>query len=161
MANARNRIKTVAEIVKIAKNARSLGKKVVTTNGAFDLLHVGHLRNLELAKSLGDILIVGVNSDASVRKNKGNGRPIVPERERAEMVAALKPVDYVFIFGDQTPTRWLKKISPDVHVKGADRNPKQIVERNVLKKIGAKLSFARYHKGKSTTAIIEKIKKLN
>ena len=150
-------LKTLAKIVKIARRAQKQGKKIVTTNGCFDLLHIGHVRSLKFAKSLGDILIVGVNSDLSVRANKGPLRPIIPEKERAEILAALEAVDYVFIFSDKTPVGWLKKIRPDIHVKGADRSLRQIVERAVLKKIGAKLVFAPIVKGKSTTELIKKL----
>ena len=149
-------VKSLASIIKIAETARRRGKKIVTTNGCFDLLHVGHVRNLKFAKSLGDILIVGINSDSSTRKNKGPSRPIVPEKERAEVLAALETVDYVFIFGDKTPIGWLKKIGPKIHVKGADRKLAQIIERDTLKKIGAQLIFAPYHKGKSTSSLIKK-----
>lgn len=155
------KIKHLGEIVKIAARAKKKKLKIVTTNGCFDILHVGHIRNLRFAKSFGDILIVGINSDGSVRKNKGANRPIVPAQERAEILAALADVDYIFIFNDTTPIPWLKKIKPDVHIKGADRNLKQIVERGVLKKIGARLALAPYHKGKSTTALIKKIASYN
>src|SRR3989338_3393543 len=103
-------IKKFSEILKIARKAKRQGLKIVTTNGVFDLLHIGHIRNLEFAKSLGDILIVGVNSDASVRAYKGKNRPIVPEIERALIVASLKSVDYVFIFEEKDPISWLKEI---------------------------------------------------
>lgn len=154
-------VTTLDNIIKIVKKVKRQGLKVVTTNGAFDILHVGHVRNLEFAESFGDILIVGVNSDKSVRANKGPGRPIVRERERAQMVGALKSVDYVFIFNEKTPISWLKKLKPDIHVKGRDRTIDQIVEKDVLKKIGAKFVFAPFIKGQSSTKIIEKIKKLN
>jgi len=152
------KIKSLGEIVKIAKLARDKGLKVVTTNGCFDLIHVGHIRNLERAKSLGDILIVGINSDNSVKKLKGKSRPIVAAKERAEVIGALSPVDYVFIFGDLAPTNWIAKIKPDIHVKGGDRKIHEIVERHILKKIGAKLIFLPIIKGSSTSALIEKIK---
>lgn len=158
MKNAK--IKNLAQIIKIAVAAKRRGKKIVTTNGCFDLLHVGHVRNLKFAKSLGGILIVGINSDSSVRKNKGPVQPIVHEKERAEVLSALEAVDYVFIFKDETPVHWLEKIKPDIHVKGSDRKISQIVERNILKKIGAKLVLAPYYKGKSTSSIISRVAKL-
>ena len=157
----RHKIKTIREIARIAEKAKRGGKVVVTTNGCFDILHIGHIRNLEKAKSQGDILIVGLNSDASVKRNKGKSRPLMPARERAEIVAALGAVDYVFIFGDLTPNRWLAKIKPDVHIKGADRKLAQIVERDVLRRIGAKLILIPHYKRKSTTRLIEKIKKFS
>jgi len=153
------KIKSLSEIAKIAKRARDRGLKVVTTNGCFDLIHVGHIRNLERAKSLGDVLIVGINSDNSVRKLKGKNRPIVAAKERAEVVGSLSSVDYVFIFGDLAPTRWLAKVKPNIHIKGGDRKIHEIVERHLLKKIGAKLIFLPIRKGSSTSALIEKIKK--
>lgn len=154
---ASGKIKTIAAIVKIAEAAKHQGKVVVTTNGCFDLLHIGHVRNLEKAKSLGDLLIVGVNSDKSVRKNKGSSRPIVPEKERAEVLAGLKAVDYVFIFNEQTPIPWLKKLKPNIHVKGRDRTPKGIIERGVVEKNNGHIVLVTYIKGKSTTNIIKKV----
>lgn len=153
------KIKSLGEIAKIAKRAKDKGLKVVTTNGCFDLIHVGHIRNLERAKSLGDVLIVGINSDNSVRKLKGKNRPIITAKERAEVVGSLSSVDYVFIFGDLAPTRWLAKVKPNIHVKGGDRKIREIVERHILKKIGARLIFLPIRKGNSTSALIEKIKK--
>ena len=148
------------EIIAIARRARTKGQTVVTTNGAFDVIHVGHVRNLEVAKRCGDILIVGINSDASVKRYKGKNRPIIQAHERAEIIATLKPVDYVFIFESDTPIPWLKKIRPHVHAKGADRKISEIIEKPTLDEIGAKLVRIPYHKGKSTTAIIDKIKRL-
>ncbi len=159
------KVKKLTEILRVVRNAKRRGLKVVTTNGAFDLIHVGHVRNLEFAKSLGDILIVGVNSDASVRAYKGPKRPIMGEHERAEIVASLKPVDHVFIFGDKNPIPWLKKIKPDFHVKGAEWGNaanskwkiKKVVELPTLKKIGARLVFAPFFRGRSSTNLIAKI----
>lgn len=153
------KVKTLAEIAKIAKRAKDKGLKVVTTNGCFDLIHVGHIRNLERAKSLGDVLIVGINSDNSARKLKGKNRPIITAKERAEVIGSLSSVDYVFIFGDLAPTRWLAKVKPNIHVKGGDRKLCEILERHILEKIGAKLIFLPIVKGKSTSALIEKIKR--
>ena len=132
----------------------------MTTNGAFDLLHIGHVRNLQIAKSAGDILIVGVNSDRSVRTHKDKTRPIVPEMERAEVIAALEAVDYVFIFSAPDPIPWLKKIKPNVHAKGADRTIDQMVESSVVKKHGGKILRVPYLKGHSTSNIIKRIKSL-
>lgn len=160
-------VTTLNNIIKIAKKAKKQGLKIVTTNGAFDLLHIGHIRNLEFAKSLGDVLIVGINSDASVRAYKGKNRPIMREFDRAEIVASLKPVDYVFIFSDKNPIAWLKKIRPHFHVKGGEWKQaktskwkiKKVVELPTLKKMGAKFVYAPFIKGKSSTNILEKIKK--
>ncbi|MBI2033725.1 MAG: adenylyltransferase/cytidyltransferase family protein [Candidatus Liptonbacteria bacterium] len=153
------KVRSLGEIAKIAKRAKDKGLKVVTTNGCFDLIHVGHIRNLERARSLGDVLIVGINSDSSVKKLKGKNRPIITAIERAEVIGSLSSVDYVFIFADLAPTRWLAKVKPDVHVKGGDRKIHEIPERHLLKKIGAKLIFLPIRKGRSTSALIEKIKK--
>ncbi len=155
--NSADKIKSICAAARIAAAAQRRGKTVVTTNGCFDIIHVGHIKNLEHAKSLGDILIVGVNADASVRKNKGPRRPIVPARERVKVVAALGAVDYVFIFKEKTPISWLRKIKPNIHTKGADRKLSQIIEKDALRKIGAKLILVPHYKGKSTTAIIQKI----
>lgn len=161
------KIKSLEEIAKITKEAKKKGLRVVTTNGTFDILHVGHLKTFEIAKSYGDILIAGVNSDSSVRAYKGDGRPIVGEKDRAAMVAGLEVVDYVFIFNSPDPRPWLKKIHTNVHVKGGDwKNPDKsriistIVEAPLLKAKGARLVLVNIVPGKSTTSLIEKIKKL-
>lgn len=151
------RILSLPDVVHFAKRARKNGQTIVTTNGCFDILHVGHVRYLSFAKKLGDVLIVGINSDDSVRKLKGIGRPICPERERAEVVGSLTPVDAVFIFDDTTPIRWLKVLKPDVHVKGADRSMKEIVERKAVESGGGRVVLAPYHKGRSTTAVIRTV----
>ncbi len=155
--SARQKIKTLKEIVAIVKRARQRGLKVVTTNGCFDLLHVGHIRNLKKAKSLGDLLVVGVNSDASVRAYKNSSRPIVPAKERAEVLAALETVDYVFVFNERTPIGWIKKLKPNVHVKGRDRAPEEIVEKEVVEINGGRVVLVPYVKGKSTTEILKRI----
>ena len=144
---------------KIAATARRTGKKVVTTNGCFDIIHVGHVRNLEAARKLGDILILGVNSDRSVKKNKGDLRPIVPAHERAEGLAALMCVDYVFIFRDKSPIPWLRKIRPSIHVKGkgSERSLAFAPEKQVVEEGGGRMHLAPQTKGRSTTNIIETI----
>lgn len=153
------KIKSLAEIVAIARRAKRAGKRIVTTNGAFDLLHVGHVHNLQKARAAGDILIVGINSDQSVRTHKDRTRPIIPARERAEVVAALHAVDYVFIFRTPNPIPWLEKIRPDVHAKGADRTHREMPEAAAVGKYGGKIARIPYLKNHSTTAIIEKIKR--
>lgn len=155
----RSRAKVLAlrEVLRLAKAAKAAKKTVVTTNGCFDILHVGHVRYLEEAKGHGDILIVGVNSDASVRANKGPTRPINTELERAELIASLKPVDAVFIFGETTPHAWLAKIKPHVHVKGADRKIHEIVEKDIVEQHGGRIVLARVVQGKSTTNIVRKL----
>lgn len=150
----------LSEAVRIAEKLRKAKKKIVTTNGCFDILHVGHARSFAMAKKLGDVLMVGINSDASVRVNKGTSRPIVPEKERAELVASLAVVDYVFIFGSKTPTPWLSKIKPAVHVKGSDRQIEEIPERHVIEKNGGKLVLIPHTGKHSTSGIINKIREL-
>ncbi len=157
MKKKTNEIKSLAAVVRFSAAERRKGKKIVTTNGCFDIIHVGHTRALRNAKALGDILIVGINSDKSVRAIKGNNRPVVPERERAEVIAALKPVDAVFVFGDKDPRKWLAKVRPDIHAKGNDRTMDEIVERDVVERFGGKVVLLRSWKGGSTTDIIKKI----
>ncbi len=139
------------------QQCRQLGKRIVTTNGCFDVLHVGHLRYLQAAKEQGDVLVILLNSDTSVQQLKGENRPIVPEEERAEILAALTCVDYVTLFEAKTPVSLLKQIRPDVHVKGGEYDPKTLPEAPVLEAMGAKLTFIPMVAGRSTTSIIERI----
>ena len=134
-------------------------KTVVFTNGVFDLLHPGHVRYLQQARLLGDALIVGVNSDRSVRSIKGEGRPITPESERAEILAALKPVDAVVLFDDDTPHALIRKLQPDVLVKGADWGEESIIGRDVVEARGGKVVRVPFATGYATTRIIQKIRK--
>ncbi|MBI2610918.1 D-glycero-beta-D-manno-heptose 1-phosphate adenylyltransferase [Candidatus Kaiserbacteria bacterium] len=152
-------VATLAEIARFVRAVRARGKKIVTTNGCFDLLHVGHIRYLEWAKRHGDVLIVGVNSDTSVRRLKGPTRPVTPQKERAEIVASLRAVDAAFIFNESTPKKWLAKLKPDVHVKGADRSMNEIIERDVVEKYGGCVLLAPHIKGRSTTSLLKRIKK--
>ncbi len=140
---------------------RKKGKKVVFTNGCFDIIHAGHVRYLAKARSLGDILVVGLNSDESVRTIKGTERPIVPEKERAEVLSALRCVDYVVIFNEPTPLRLITALKPDILVKGSDWASHEIVGGDVVKKSGGRVSRIRLLKGRSTTNIIKKILKLH
>lgn len=132
-------------------------KKIVFTNGCFDILHVGHKRYLQQAATLGDILVVGVNSDDSVKRLKGSERPINPEQDRAEMLCAMKFVDYVVIFTEDTPYELIKKIQPDVLVKGGDYKPEEVVGRDIVEARGGRLELIKFVDGKSTTNIINKI----
>ena len=154
------KIKTLLEILKIVQHSKRIGLKIVTTNGCFDLLHVGHVRNLKMAKTHGDLLIVGINSDASVRMNKDSTRPIIHEKERAELIAALEFVDYVFIFKTKTPIPWLTKVKPAIHVKGSDRTLHQIPERLIVEKHGGIIVLVPHTKKHSTSAIVKKIQSL-
>ena len=139
-------------------DARARGKRVVFTNGVFDLLHPGHVRYLKAARALGDVLVVGVNSDRSVRANKGPSRPIMPERERAEVLEALAVVDAAVIFDEETPQAIIDRLKPDVLVKGADWAADAIVGRETVEARGGKVVRVPVEAGWSTSAIIEKAK---
>ena len=138
---------------------RASGKTVVFTNGVFDLLHVGHLRYLQHARSLGDALLVGVNSDRSVRHIKGPGRPISPEAERAEVVEALACVDGVVIFDEETPRDLILAIQPDVLVKGADWAADAIVGRDIVEARGGRVVRVAIEPGHSTTKLVDRIRR--
>lgn len=149
------------EAVTRVRDLKQQGKRVVFTNGCFDLLHPGHTRYLEEARKLGDVLVVAVNSDRSVRALKGAGRPVVPEAERAEMLAALRAVDYVTIFDDPTPGPLIARMLPQVLVKGADWGPDEIVGREEVEAAGGRVVSMAVVPGYSTSALIEKIKSLS
>ena len=145
------------ELAHLLQEAKAAGKVVVTTNGCFDVLHLGHLRYLQAARALGDLLVVAVNSDSSVRQLKGQHRPLVPESERAEMLAGLECVDYVVIFPEFTPISLLSELKPNVHVKGGDYTVEQLVEREVVEANGGKVVVGLNVPGKSTTNLIQVI----
>ena len=145
------------QLTGIINRAKARSKTVVTTNGCFDVLHVGHLRYLQEAQELGDLLVVGVNSDASVQALKGENRPILPEGERAEMVAGLECVDYVTIFPELDPTALLSVLKPNIHVKGGDYTIEEVVEREVVEANGGKVIVGLNVPGKSTTDLIRTI----
>ena len=151
---------TVAEAAAWARAVRSAGKRVVFPNGVFDLLHPGHVRYLKAARAEGDALIVAVNSDRSVRANKGPSRPMTSEAERAEILAALTCVDAVLIFDEETPDAIVRAIQPDVLVKGADWAADAIVGRDTVEARGGRVVRMPVEQGWSSSAIIEKIKKL-
>ncbi len=151
-----NKLKTLDQIKEIAETAKNQNKRIVTTNGCFDIFHAGHASLLTKAKRLGDILIVGLNSDTSIKRIKP-GRPIVPENERATVLAALESVDYIVLFQEDTPHNYLKAVKPHIHVKGTDRSIDQIIEKDILEKLGAELKLIQITEGVSTTNIIEKI----
>ena len=146
------------EALALVDRLRAAGRTVVFTNGVFDLLHVGHLRYLQQARELGDALIVGLNSDRSVRANKGESRPVTPEAERAEILEALACVDGVVVFDEETPHDLIAAIQPDVLVKGADWAEDAIVGRDLVEARGGRIVRVPLEAGKSTTAIIEYIK---
>ena len=144
-------------ILRFARDKRN-GRKLVFTNGCFDLLHPGHVRSLEQARGFGDALLVGLNSDASVRQLKGNGRPVIPERERAEILSALECVDAVVIFDDLTPRRVIAALLPDVLVKGGDWPGDQIVGREEVEAAGGRVVSVPVVPGYSTSDILKKIR---
>jgi len=146
------------DAVEWTKRLRKENKRLVFTNGVFDLLHPGHVRYLRQARALGDGLIVGINSDRSVKANKGAGRPVTPERERAEILAALDVVDGVVIFDEETPLDLITALQPDVLVKGADWADDAIVGRDVVERRGGRVVRIPVEQGHSTTSIIEKIR---
>jgi rfaE bifunctional protein nucleotidyltransferase chain/domain len=140
---------------------RRRGKAIVFTNGCFDIIHAGHVRYLSKAKELGDILIVGLNSDSSVKKIKGDMRPIVPQRERAEVLSAIEVIDYIVIFNESTPIKLIEAIEPDILVKGADWAGHSIVGGDIVKAKGGRVTRVRLSREKSTTNIIKKILELH
>ena len=151
-------MKTRNEAAELASALQSRGKTVVFTNGVFDILHPGHLRYLQQARALGDALILGLNSDASVRRNKGPERPINPEAERAEILEALECVDAVVAFDEDTPAEIIAAVQPDILVKGADWAADAIVGRDTVEARGGRVVRIPVEEGYSTTAIIERIR---
>jgi rfaE bifunctional protein nucleotidyltransferase chain/domain len=153
------KIVEVEEVSDRCEKLRSAGKKIVATNGCFDLLHVGHVRYLQAARALGDVLIVGLNSDCSVRELKGAGRPITTESDRGEILAALECVDLVTIFPEIRATKFLATVRPAVYVKGGDYTSETLdeKERAILKEIGAAIRLIPFETGYSTSGLIEQI----
>jgi len=154
-----SKIKTVPQLKKIICRLRKAGKSIVFTNGCFDLLHYGHVSYLEEAKAKGDILVVALNSDASVKRLKGNTRPVVCQKFRAAVIAALGSVDFVVIFDEDTPYSVISSLQPDVLVKGGDWKAKDIVGSDLVLARGGKVMSIRYVPGFSTTNLIKKIAK--
>ncbi len=153
----KNKIMALPDLQKKAAKIKEAGGKIIFTNGCFDILHVGHARYLAAAKSLGDYLIVALNSDHSVRQLKGNKRPIMPEVERAEILSALESVDYITIFNELDPLNVIKAIKPNSLVKGGDWAEDQIIGSDFVKANGGQVETIPYIEGSSTTNIVEKI----
>ncbi len=151
------KIKTVQELRPLLDILRAAGKKVVFTNGCFDIIHTGHTRYLAIARSFGDLLVVAVNSDASVRTIKGEKRPINSQAERAETLAALESVDFVTVFDEPDPYKAISTLQPDVLVKGGDWQIEKIIGRDAVEARGGKVVNVPYVEGASTTGIIERI----
>jgi len=157
MRSAKSKIKTLEELESIVLREKEKGRKVVMANGCFDLLHVGHIRYLEAARLEGDLLVVAVNSDASVRQLKGSGRPFVPQEERLEMVAALEAVDYVFLFHDLTLDRVLLRLKPHVQAKGTDYTEETVPERETVLSYGGRIAICGDPKYHSSTELGKKL----
>ena len=147
----------VDDIRRIVEPLRKTGKTLVTTNGCFDLLHTGHVRYLQDAARLGDILVVGINSDSSVSRLKGPSRPVCNERDRVLLISSLKPVDYAFIFNEPDPCAFLAVLQPEIHVKGGDYAPEDLPETNVVERYGGKVVIVPFTEGYSTTRLIAAI----
>jgi rfaE bifunctional protein nucleotidyltransferase chain/domain len=150
---------TLDECAALARRAQAQGRRVVFTNGVFDILHPGHVRYLQAARAEGDLLIVAINSDASVQGNKGPGRPVTPQQERAELLAALSCVDAVTVFDHPTPATVIAAIQPDVLVKGADWAADRIVGRDTVESRGGRVVRVPVEAGWSTTTILEKVRR--
>jgi rfaE bifunctional protein nucleotidyltransferase chain/domain len=157
-----DKVVSLEKLQQRANDLRAAEKKIVVTNGCFDLLHVGHVRYLNAARALGDALIVGINGDQSVRELKGAGRPVNNEKDRAEIVAALECVDLVAIFPEIRATRFLELAAPDIYVKGGDYNQETLnaEERQVLNKIGAKIDIVPFEPGYSTSDLLARLTKI-
>jgi rfaE bifunctional protein nucleotidyltransferase chain/domain len=155
-----SRVLALEELLETLAPLRKAGRSVVTTNGCFDLFHVGHLRYLQASKALGDLLVVALNSDASVKTFKDDGRPIVPQAERAQLLSALRCVDYVTIFDATSPVDVLSALAPDVHTKGADYTLETLPEAPTLTALGTKIAFIDLVEGRSTSSLIQSILKV-
>jgi D-beta-D-heptose 7-phosphate kinase/D-beta-D-heptose 1-phosphate adenosyltransferase len=156
-ADAGSKIHGRKSLAAILAAERGRGRRVVFTNGCFDLLHVGHVRYLQKARQLGDLLVLGLNSDASIRRLKGPRRPLIAQDERAHILAALDCIDYVTIFDEDTPLELLEALRPDILVKGGDYTPGTVVGKDMVEGYGGKVELIRFVDGKSTTNIIERI----
>lgn len=156
----KSKIKSINSLVKIVHRLKKKDKKIVFTNGCFDLLHTGHIRYLKKAKKLGDVLIVGINSDNSIKRLKGDGRPIVSQNDRAELLSEFSFVDFITIFKENTPLNIIKKILPDVLVKGSDWKKNNIVGSDVVCNGGGSVVTVPLLKDHSTSNIIQKVGKL-
>jgi len=153
-----NKLKSLPELKEIVLKLKSRNKKIITTNGVFDIIHVGHIRYLQKARALGDVLIVGTNNDSSVKRIKGESRPINSQENRAEVLSALESVDYVLIFNEDNPIKWLSEIKTDIHVKGGDYDISRIIERDVVESNGGKIVILENVHGISTSDIVRRIR---
>ena len=152
-------ILTESELADALAAERERGRTIAFANGCFDVLHVGHVRYLQAASRVADVLVVGVNGDGSVRELKGEGRPVMPERERAELIAAIRGVSYVTIFDERTPAHLLRTLKPDFQAKGTDYTPESVPEAEIVKAYGGQVVIAGDPKDHSTTSFLEKMRR--
>jgi D-beta-D-heptose 7-phosphate kinase/D-beta-D-heptose 1-phosphate adenosyltransferase len=155
---ARDKIKGRATLARILERERRRGRRIVLTSGFFDLFHVGHLRSLEQARALGDVLVVGVNRDRRARELKGPGRPVVHERQRAEIVAGLECVDYVVLFGEDTPDPLVRALRPDVMAKGSEYRGTDPPEKTAVESFGGRFVFLRQIPGVRSTLLLDRVR---
>ncbi len=145
------------ELIILVDAEKRFGKRIVFTNGCFDVLHVGHIRYLEAARALGDLLIVGINSDEQARRLKGKGRPLVPQDQRAEIISSLEAVDLVTIFSEPTVTELLLALKPDIHAKGTDYTEESVPERDVVRSFGGRVAIVGDAKDHSSSEMIDRL----
>ena len=158
MRQARSKIGTLESVRARVQEARRAGRRVAFANGCFDVLHVGHVRYLEGARAEADVLVVGVNGDSSVRRLKGEGRPVMPAGDRALLVAALRAVDHVVVFEEDDVTRLLRTLRPDVHCKGTDYTPETVPEKDVVRSYGGRVAIVGDPKDHDTRALLARIR---
>jgi len=158
MRRAAEKIGTLDEVRRRVEEARAAGRTVAFANGCFDVLHVGHVRYLEGARAEADVLVVGVNGDGSVRRLKGEGRPVLPEGDRALLVAAVRAVDHVLVFADDDVARLLLALRPDVHCKGTDYTPDTVPERDVVRSYGGRVAIVGDPKNHDTRVLLQRIR---
>ena len=157
MSNAGLADKVLSRSELLERYGRPRANTLVFTNGCFDLLHVGHIQYLQQAKNLGDLLVIGLNDDASVRKLKGEGRPLIEEKQRAQLMSALECVDFIVFFSEDTPKKLLETLRPDILVKGGDYTPDEVVGRDLVESYGGRLEVLPFVDGVSTTSIVNTI----
>ncbi len=155
--DATRRLVTPGELAAMREQWRAEGKRLVLTNGTFDLLHIGHVRYLQVARELGDVLVVGINSDRSARALKGKGRPINNERDRLALVAALEPVDHVVLFDEDEPSQIIRLLRPDIHVKGGDYAGRELPEAEAVREVGGRVEIVPLVGTFSTSGVIDRI----
>jgi rfaE bifunctional protein nucleotidyltransferase chain/domain len=156
-STTKSRIVERSQLIGIVATAKGAGKRIVLANGCFDVLHVGHVRYLEAAKALGDLLVVGINSDAQARRLKGEGRPLLPQDQRAEIVSAIDAVDLVTIFDEPTVEQLLLALKPDVHAKGTDYTEDSVPERDVVRSFGGRVAIVGDPKDHSSSEMIGRV----